>query len=184
MVVVTKEVRSSSSDPSVGIAASISPVTAEQLRELFVFRPSLVRREIEERLALGHLCFAAWHQNRIVHAGWGGTARAHIPFIHSDILLAPDEFYIYDSFTLPQFRRMNLVLARSAAMHKHFGALGYKRSYGVVALMNAGGLAVLEPAGYRIIGMYGCVRLGPLHRTWAYPGSTEALPPLQPHVPA
>ncbi len=180
MVVVTKEATASAGSP-LGIAASISPLTSGELSHLFVFRPSLARGEIEERLTRGHLCFAAWHEGAIVHAGWAARFHAYIPYIHSDIILDPEEFYIYDSYTLPQFRRLNLVLARSAAMHNYFSALGLKRSYGAVALENSSGLAVLEPAGYRTIGMYGCVRLGRFHHTWVAPGATKPLPRLKPH---
>lgn len=181
MVVVAKDTGVRAAPVSPGVNVSIEPLIPAQLPDLFVFRPDLERAQIEERIALGHLCFAAWHEGRIVHAGWAATGWAHVPYIHSDVVLGQDEFYIYDSYTLAAFRRSNLVIARSEAMHAHFRSLGFRKSYGVVALINRGGLAVLGPAGCREIGMYGCVRLGPLYHAWAYPSSTEPLPRLRRH---
>ena len=181
MVVVTKDVDSSLPLQAPLIDASIFPLSAAQFDDYFVFRPGERRDEIGKRIAAGHICFAAWHHGRIVHAGWSARGRAHIPYIHRDVLLGPEDFYIYDSFTLPDFRRSNLVVARSAAMHSYYGELGFKRSYGVVAFMNRGGMAVLDPSGYRQIGMYGCIRIGPVHHTWEYPGAVERLPTLVPH---
>ena len=136
MVVVTKDVDSSMPASSPLIDVSISPLTESQVNDYFVFRPAEKRDEIGKRIAAGHICFAAWHDGKIVHAGWSARNRVHIPYIHRDILLGSEDFYIYDSFTLPDFRRSNLVMARSAAMHSFYGELGFRRSYGVVALMN------------------------------------------------
>ncbi len=178
LVVITKDTDPYAAVAAPAIPAEIRILDKADLREYFAFKPFQPRHEVESRLEQGHSCFVAWYEGRIVHAGWAATGRAHIPYIHSDILLPPTAFFIYDSYTVPAFRRARLVLARSSAMHVHFGAKGFVRSYGIVTLMNRPGLAILGPAGYRRIGMYGCVRLGPLHHTWAYANPSEPLPRL------
>ena len=179
MVVVTKEVQPRSMLVSADIPVDIRPIKHTDIEEYTRFKPFQRRAEVEQRLAQGHLCFAAFHDGRIAHAGWAATGRAAIPYIHSDIVLGPRDFYIYDSYTDPRFRRARLVVARSSAMHVYFSERGFQKSYGVIAFMNRGGLAVLEPAGYRRIGMYGCVRVGPFHRTWAFDNPSEPLPLLE-----
>ena len=182
MVVVTKNVDPGVKRLRLGIDAELRVLERADIPLYVAFKPFQAQAEIEQRLSRGHLCFAAFYQGRIVHAGWCATRRVHVPYIHSDIVLGPKDFYIYDSYTDPEFRRTGLVMARSSAMHVHFAERGFEKSYGVVALMNRTGLAIVEPAGYRSIGMYGCVRIGSLHRTWAYAGALEPLPGLDSHA--
>ena len=181
MVVVTKDVDRAAVERSADIDAEIRVLNPGEVSDYITFKPFQDRSEVEQRLAAGHQCFAAWYEGRIVHAGWSATGRAHIPYIHSDVVLGPRDFYIYDSYTIPEFRRAKLVMARSSAMHAHYSHRGFEKSYGVIAMMNQPGLSVLEPSGYRRIGMYGCVRMGPLHYTWAYLDPIEALPRLAAH---
>jgi hypothetical protein len=178
MVVVTKDVDTNAIQVLPAIPSEIRVLDESEVGAYHAFKPFQHRTEVETRLSRGHRCFAIWHEGRIVHAGWAATGRAHIPYLHSDILLGPKDFYIYDSYTDPSFRRAKLVIARSSAMHVHFGGKGFLRSYGVIALMNRAGLAVVEPSGYRRIGMYGCLRLGLTTVAWAYPDPAEPLPRL------
>ena len=181
MVVVTKSVDPGAKPVEPGIEAQIEVLQHDDLPQYVAFKPFQDHTEVEQRLSRRHLCFAAFHQGRIVHAGWCATGRVHVPYIHSDIVLGPKEFYIYDSYTDPNFRRAGLVTARSSAMHAHFAERGFEKSYGLIAFMNRSGVAIIRPAGYRKIGMYGCVRLGSLHHTWAYAGSTDPLPRIEDH---
>ncbi len=183
MVVVTKDAGAKAARVVPAIDVEIRTITPADLVAYQAFKPFQPLSEVETRMATGHLCFAAFVESRIIHAGWAVEKRAHIPYIHSDIVLPPRAFYIYDSYTDPAFRRSGLVMARSAEMHAHFGARGFEKSYGVIAFMNRAGNAVVEPSGYRRIGMYGCVRLGTLHHTWAYSDAIEPLPRLEPHRP-
>lgn len=181
MVVVTKKV-----DPEVAIHRADIDAVIETLDESHLpayveFKPWVTRAEVEARLARGHVCMAAWYQGKIVHAAWAAEKRAHIPYVHSDILLDPQTFYIYDSYTRPEYRRSKLVLARSSTMHAWFAGRGFTRGYGAIALMNKAGLSIVAPGGYHAIGMYTCARLGPLHRTWASQDGAETLPTLVSH---
>ena len=181
MVVATKEVGSDPQFVAPEIDAEFRVVEPADFAAYAAFKPFQSIQEVEARIAAGHRCFAAFVDGRIAHAGWAAVGRAHIPYIHSDIVLPPKSFYIYDSYTDPAFRRFGLVRSRSSAMHVHFGRLGFEKSYGAIAAMNRAGLSILEPSGYRRIGMYGCIRLGWLHHTWAFANPVEKLPDLEPH---
>lgn len=181
MVVVTKQVTPDVPIRSADIDATVEILDASHVTAYLEFKPWVARAEIERRLAAGHICMAAWYEGRIVHAAWAAEKRAHIPYVHSDIILPQQAFYIYDSYTRPEYRRSNLVLARSSTMHAWFAARGFNRGYGAIALMNKAGLSIVAPGGYHPIGMYFCARLGPLHRTWASQDGVESLPTLVPH---
>lgn len=181
MVVVTKQVEPDVAIHRADIDAVIETLDASHVPAYLEFKPWAIRADIEGRIARGHRCMAAWYQGKIVHAAWAAENRAHIPYIHSDILLEPQEFYIYDSYTRPEYRRSKLVMARSSTMHAWFAKRGFTRGYGAIALMNKVGLSIVAPGGYHPIGMYVCARLGPLHRTWASQDGVEGLPALVPH---
>jgi hypothetical protein len=181
MVVVTKHVTPDVPIRRADIDASVEILDETHLTAYLEFKPWVARTEIERRLAEGHLCMAAWYEGRIAHAAWATEKRAHIPYVHSDILLPPHAFYIYDSYTRPEHRRSNLVMARSSTMHAWFAARGFNRGYGAIALMNKAGLSIVAPGGYHAIGMYFCARLGPLHHTWASQDGAESLPILVSH---
>lgn len=181
MVVVTKHVTPDVAIHKADVDAVIERLDASHLSAYLEFKPWVTRAEAEVRLAQGHLCMAAWYQGKIVHAAWAAEKRAHIPYIHADIVLEPQAFYIYDSYTRPEYRRSKLVMARSSTMHAYFGSRGFTRGYGAIALMNNAGLAIVAPGGYHPIGMYVCARLGPLHRTWATQDGAESLPQLVRH---
>lgn len=181
MVVVTKEVNPDVPIHRADIDAVVETLDESHIPAYLEFKPWVARAEVERRLVEGHLCMAAWYQGRIVHAAWAAEKRAHIPYVHSDILLDPRTFYIYDSYTRPEYRRSRLVMARSSTMHAWFAGRGFNRGYGAIALMNKAGLSIVAPGGYHAIGMYICARLGPLHRTWASQDGAETLPMLVPH---
>jgi hypothetical protein len=181
MVVVTKHVGPDVPIRHADIDAVVEVLEESHLAAYREFKPWVTRAEIERRLADGHLCMAAWYEGKIVHAAWAAEERAHIPYVHSDILLEPHEFYIYDSYTRPEYRRSNLVMARSSIMHAHFAGRGFTQGYGAIARMNKAGLSIVAPGGYHPIGMYFCARLGPFHRTWASQTGGEPIPTLVPH---
>jgi hypothetical protein len=181
MVVVTKHVTPDVAIHKADIDAVIQTLDTSHLSAYLEFKPWVTRAETERRLEQGHICMAAWYQEKIVHAAWAAEKRAHIPYIHADILLEPQAFYIYDSYTRPEYRRSKLVMARSSTMHAWFAARGFTRGFGAIALMNKAGLSIVAPGGYHPIGMYVCARLGPLHRTWASQDGAETLPALVPH---
>jgi L-amino acid N-acyltransferase YncA len=122
-------------------------------------RPDLDATAVHRRLALGHQCFVVWHEGRIVHAGWAARDRATIEFLGTELRLAADEIYQYDSFTAPEFRGRNLAATRVTAMAREFSRAGYRRLIAAVVPENRVGFRPLEKAGYRLCGWVGVVTL-------------------------
>jgi hypothetical protein len=124
------------------------------------FRPDQTRAEIRRRLAEGHVCFAVWHEERIVHAAWAAIGRAPIDYLARELSLRPDEVFVFDAFTAPAFRGYGASPLRALAVGEHFGARGYGRVLTAVHPGNRPGLRPLEKVGSRRVGLIGYVGMG------------------------
>ena len=82
----------------------VAVIGADGLAAYLSFRPDQTDAEIRRRLAEGHACFAVWHGERIVHAAWAAVGRAPIEYLSRDLVLGPDEVFVFDAFTAPAFR--------------------------------------------------------------------------------
>lgn len=150
--------------PSARLAVRVAPLRAEDLPRLAMLRPEPGPAALERRLRQGHRCFAAWHEDRIVHAGWAAPHAAWIEFLDWEIPLGPGDVYQYDSFTAPAVRAMGVAALRVAWMARHFQAEGARRLLAVVWPGNPGAFRPLERVGYRRRGSIRAFRLGPWRR--------------------
>lgn len=160
------------------LPVEIEELEIDQLAEYRRFRPRQSTRDIELRVARGDRCFACWHDNKIVDVGWIATGRVYLPFLRSDLLLEKGDVYNYDSYTLPDYRRHGLYMARNAFIAKQNRKEGYTRSVALVAVENRTPHLALLMAGLRPVGTYFCLRLGLWQRTWQRPEAGRTLPPL------
>jgi hypothetical protein len=126
------------------------------------FRPEQSGAEIRTRLSRGYRCFAAWHDQRIVHAAWGATQRAPIDYLSHEIELSPDEVFVFDSFTALASRGRNLSPLRAVVMGRHYHEQGFRRVLTAVHPENRVGFRPLEKVGTRPVGLIGYVGIGPL----------------------
>jgi len=145
------------------------PVVIGLLRETEVddyidFHPAANPPEIRRRLEAGHWCFVARYDGRVVHAGWAATQRAWIDYLACEIRLAPDEVYVYDSFTSPDFRGKNISPARHTQALLYFQDAGYRRIVAVILPENKPAFKVFEKVGFRPLGLMGYVKIGPWRR--------------------
>jgi len=124
------------------------------------FRQNIGSADFHCRLQQGHVCFAAWHEGRIVSAAWIATGRVWIEYLAREIELARDEAYLYESFTAPAFRGNNIPALRGAHEARYFRDAGYRRLVAVIMPENAAGLRHAEKAGWNAFGMMGYVKLG------------------------
>jgi GNAT superfamily N-acetyltransferase len=132
-----------------------------EVSEYVRFRPDSNPSEIHSRLNQRHWCFVARHKGRIVHACWGTTSQASIDYLARRIQLAPGEVYTYDSFTLPQFRGLNIAPAIRVQVLRYFRDAGLRRVISYVLPENKASIHALEKVGYQPFAMMGWVRLGP-----------------------
>lgn len=165
---------------SCSLPVKIKKATEEDLPAYRAFHPGRREGVIQARFARGDECFAVWDEGHIVHAAWVAAGRAYVPYLHRDLLLQPDEMYIYDSFTRPSHRRRGLCGLRGRYLLRHYHARGYKRALGLVALENKTAFAPVRSVGYTHVGMYTCVRLGPWQWHWQRAFGNGRLPALAP----
>jgi len=153
-------------DAPIAEVACKLPVRVEPLREsdvedLVRFQPDPGAREVRRRLGAGHRCFAAWHQGRIVHAGWVSTSAGWIDYLGCEMPLAQGDAYQFSSFTDPAFRGLGVASARVAAMAGALQREGYRRLIACALPENAAAFRPLLRVGYQPVGRVSVVWLGP-----------------------
>lgn len=131
-----------------------------QIDDYVCLRPDANRAEILRRLREGQWCITARSNGQLVYAGWSTAGRARIDYLGREIQLAPDEIYIFEAFTAPEFRGVNIPSAVSQFRLRYFGNLGYRRFVAVVVPENWRALRSFRKAGYRVCGTMGFVRIG------------------------
>jgi GNAT superfamily N-acetyltransferase len=133
----------------------------DELTAYLAFRPDQSGEGIRRRLKEGHVCFAVWHEARIVHAAWVAVGRAPIEYLARDLSLGPDEVFVFDAFTAPAFRGHGASPLRALAVGQHFGVRGYRRVLTAVHPENRTGFRPLEKVGSRRVGIVGYAGIGP-----------------------
>ena len=149
---------------------SRTPVTIKLMErsdvgEYCEFRPDADRLDIQQRLDSGHWCFAARHQGHIVHTCWRQPAQVFwFNYLSYEIQLAPDEAFIYDSYTDPSCRGLNIAATRSVEMMRFFHGAGFRRLLGVVTPEDQSAVRIPQKSGYHSIGTLGFFGIGPTRR--------------------
>jgi GNAT superfamily N-acetyltransferase len=156
----------------------IRMITGEDLPAYREFSSFPSTDEIEARFERGHRCFAAFLDGRIVHAGWVATGRVYVPYLRRDLILLPGDIYLYNHYTLPEYRGYGLAKARGVHVLRHYQNEGYTRSSGVIAAENRAGFGPVKPTGYRPIGIYSYLRLGLWQHYWQQAWTDEPIPAL------
>jgi ribosomal protein S18 acetylase RimI-like enzyme len=157
------------------------PIVVTLLREgdlpaYIQLRPDQELKVIQMRLTKGDLCFAVWHQGRIVHAGWVTTKQKYESYLRRTLILQPGDIFLYDHYTHPSLRRLGLAQARGVHVLRHYREKGYHRSMGIVAVENKPAFLPFKAVGYRSIGMFKCLRLGPWQWNWEERWGEDPLP--------
>ena len=141
--------------------AIVEMLSWKDVSEYMKFRPDSNREEIERRLRMGQHCFAVFLGNKIVHAAWVTPGRAFVPYLGIHMEPCPGEFYLYDIYTLPEFRGLNLYFYREREMEKELRRRGCRRVIAFVYPENKPALKAMKKSGYRISGKMGFLKLGP-----------------------
>lgn len=142
------------------------------------FRPDQEPALLDGRLARGDLCFAVLDGERLAHATWASASRGPLPYLDADVALGHGDVCLYDSFTDHAWRGRGLSRCRDELCRRHYRAAGMRRTLALIARENAAGLRTAAPLGYRPIGEYGLLRLGPLRHRWSTSYGADLLPPL------
>jgi GNAT superfamily N-acetyltransferase len=175
-VLVERRLDASLAEITADAATSIEILSEDEVDDYVDLRPETSLTEIGSRLERNHVCFVARHEGRIVSAAWLATGRVWIDYLACGMELAPDEAYLYESFTAPAFRGRNIPTVRGAYEARYFRDAGYRRLVAVIMPENKPALRHSEKAGWHVFGMIGYVKLGPWRRDF-YRGKPGARPP-------
>lgn len=135
-------------------------------------RPDQTTAAIRRRLETGHQCFIVWHEAHIIHAAWTATGRTMIEYLARELILPPDEVYVYDAFTAPAFRGRGASPLRAAALGEHYRARGYRSALTAVHPENTTGFRPLEKVGARRVSVIGYIGIGSWR--WQFSRGTAA----------
>jgi len=165
------------------VPVTISRLQLDEVDEYSAFRPSMDPVEIRSRLEHGHLCWIARSEGTIVHTIWVATGSAWVRYLDCEIRLAPDEAYIYESYTAPAFRRLNINAARARVMARYLCDCSFVRLLALVMPENPAGKQATISSGYRAAGVIGRMSLGPWQRHFSrlVPGARPVI--LAPRPP-
>ncbi len=154
------------------IAVEVSLLRHGEIDEYAAFHPGLDEAEIRGRIERGGKCFVSRHEGSIVNACWTAEGSVWIEYLGRSVQFAADEVYVYNNYTDPRFRGRNVSMVRAEAMLRHFRELGYRRMMAVVVPENKAAFRSPDKAGYRPIGVIGCIRIGPWR--WELMGGRRA----------
>jgi ribosomal protein S18 acetylase RimI-like enzyme len=143
------------------VPIAVRPLERVDLPAYACFRPDAVE-EATDRLAAGHLCFAAWSGARIVAVSWFKKGAARLPVLERELELDPQTIYAYDSWTDPELRGHNIASARASQSLRMLHEAGYERLVSYVLPENRAGLKPPQKIGMQRAGVAGFVQLGPI----------------------
>jgi GNAT superfamily N-acetyltransferase len=150
--------------PKIPFPITISLLDKTEVNQFIEFRPDIDQADILKRFHNNEMCFVVRNDNRIISAVWVRTTQAFVEYLGREVYLAPDEAYVYDTFTAPEFRGYSIPVARFSYLSQYLRDLGYHRLIIVVFPENRPGLRNAEKTGFIPIGKMGYFRLG----QWCY----------------
>jgi hypothetical protein len=105
-----------------------------------------------ERLAAGHVCYAAWLDGRLVHHSWVSRTDTAVGEVHATLRLGPGEAYVYDCFTDGSCRGLGIFPAVLVFIGQSLFADGVQRVWIAVERQNRSSTKAIEKAGFRPAG--------------------------------
>jgi hypothetical protein len=146
------------------IPVVISQLRVDEVNEYAAFRAGMNPVEIRSRLEQGHLCWVARSEGTMVHTIWVAIGSAWVQYLKCEIRLARDEAYIYESYTVPALRRLNINAARAGVMARYLRDHSFVRLLALVMPENPAGIRATVGSGYRAAGVIGRVSVGSWQR--------------------
>jgi len=87
-----------------------------------------------ERLSEGHRCFMGIEEatGKLTNYRWVSTRSAYIPELQRQLILQPEEVYVYDLRTMPEFRRMGIDAYTRHCIYSYLRDTGYTTIYAYI----------------------------------------------------
>jgi hypothetical protein len=132
---------------------------------------------VQRRLGEGQRCFVGRWDGRIVGSAWTALGHVWIDYLQYDLPLEPDEFFVYDIRTFPEFRGHNVSHTVGAWLGKYMTDLGFiRRGLALFFSENIPSLEMISAAGFEPVALVGYLRLGPIRRDFRRPMTVTASP--------
>jgi GNAT superfamily N-acetyltransferase len=132
---------------------------------------------IVQRFASGRRCFAAWVQNRIAAYCWVSQAAECISELEREFQIPPDEAYVWDCATLPDYQGKHLYTALLSYLPARLRSEGVRRVWIGSSLDNLPSVRAFARAGFRPVITMLYLRL--FNLSWAVitgdPGAPQSL---------
>jgi ribosomal protein S18 acetylase RimI-like enzyme len=133
--------------------------------------------EAARRFTSERRCYVAWDGDRVVAYGWVSQGSECVGELERAFHMTPDEAYIWDCVTLPEYRGRGLYSALLAHMLAELREVGVRRTWIGASLDNQASIKGFMKAGFQptIKLIYG--RLLALRCAWVigYPGAPGLL---------
>lgn len=116
---------------------------------------------VDDRIAKGHRCLTARHQGRLVGVMWAATENASIAYLGRAVPFAPGDVYLFDAFTIPEYRGRGIAPSLSAELLYQFAEDGYQRAIRGTIPENTAALRAHAKAGFHAYAVMGFLKAGP-----------------------
>ncbi len=90
----------------------------------------------KERFDVGDICFAAKVDNQYAHLKWIAFNRSYVDELENVITLDPDSVYLYDGYTLSQFRGKGLTSTTLDKTFEYLRQIGINKAYSFILRYN------------------------------------------------
>lgn len=130
------------------------------------------RKKAKERFKVGDICFGASLNGEYVHLKWFAFNESYVGEINRKIRISSDSAYMYDSYTLPNYRGLGIYSIVMEKTIQHLSKMGIKRVYALVRHNNLPMLRVKQKEGVRKIGTVTYTKIFNL-RFYKFKGETE-----------
>lgn len=105
-----------------------------------------------KRLEKGDLCFIAEKDGDIVHYTWFALNEAYVDELERKIQVSHDYAYLYDAYTVPEYRGMGLTFKGVQIYFDYLHERGIKKTLYVISPNNLPSLRVARKVGSRVMG--------------------------------
>ena len=106
------------------VPATFRPLGPEDMAAYLALRPDADERELRRRFECRHVCYGAFVDGRLVQACWIATERAYIDYLKAEIRMPSGVGFLYDLFTVPENRGLNLHRAMWPHVFRYFSGPG------------------------------------------------------------
>ena len=130
-------------------AVALGPAGPEAAEALAVAMGLPNSAETAQRFTGRRRCYVAWDGDRVVAYGWVSQGSECVGELERAFHMAPDEAYIWDCVTLPEYRGRGLYSALLAYMLAELRDLGVRRTWIGASLDNQASIRGFMKAGFQ-----------------------------------